>query len=515
MNTLNFSRYIFFSIVIVGLISILFTYPFLHYPYDEIAHLIAIDEMYHGATITTTTIQHERLIWHRLWARIFHIFHVGSYEMFSRAQIIHIIQTYIALFSVYYYSNVIIRNIFKNISVIVTAYLSLFSTIIWFTIFATYSVAYQQVWNMWYSVNYQITLPLFWYITALTLVVILEKTSKIKKFFFIFQISILSFFMIRVHVMEFLYYLMTMGVFFLIYSKAQFGLKIKHYIFGSVGVIVLIYVIQLFQLEKSQLFIYFDYEKFPLLYDKLMRLGALLIGKYNRSEYAINELMYFIFWVTMFSCLHIVLFYEKSKKILNLKMLIFIILTASFIFIPLNQFMGGLFSLITRLGVVNRFYYSSSLFVLLPIFFYYWSRFYKFKTIYVYIGIILVLLGVYFYSKFMNDNTKNYYKNIQSIQNSFYKKRVGFHLSSKDILRIGQILVKYEKKNTTTKKLCYFARADIAFVIKFIYHKKVYWKGRRKNPDYLLAYNKHKKNLNCNPILFKLPQGFPKYVPYR
>ena len=163
----NQNAIVYFLIISVGLLSVLFTNPFLRYPYDMIVHLIVIDNLYNHIN-ALEDIPESRIIWHSLWANIFTVFDIPSSKIILRAKIIHVSQTYIALFSLYYFSNVVIRNIFKEISQLSLRYLSLWSVVIWISIFATFSVHYQLVWNLWYSVNYQVTLPFFWEIALLS-----------------------------------------------------------------------------------------------------------------------------------------------------------------------------------------------------------------------------------------------------------------------------------------------------------------------------------------------------------
>ena len=76
----------------------------------------------------------------------------------------------------------------------------------------------------------------------------------------------------------------------------------------------------------------------------------------------------------------------------------------------------------------------------------------------------------------------------------------------------------YYTKNKTNKKSLYYARPDIAFVIKYIYRKKVFWKGRYPNPEYIKLYNKSIKNKEHKKyyrILFEIPSEFPKYERYK
>ena len=241
MNLINKNNRLFYFIILLGCITLLYSNPFLRYPYDMFHHLIVMDDIYMQlihpiekvvgiwandiyiliptGEMEPLTLIRPRYLWHYMWAEIFFYLDIGSTQMFLRAKIIHVTQTIISLASIYYFSNVVLRNIFKNIPSYTLKWVSLWSVIIWLTIFATFSAAYHQVWIMWYSLNYQITLLLFWYMLGLTLVLLLEKTSWKTKFFFIFQILLLSRFMIQVHSMEFLYYLMHIALLGLVFKS--------------------------------------------------------------------------------------------------------------------------------------------------------------------------------------------------------------------------------------------------------------------------------------------------------
>jgi len=394
-------------------------------------------------------------------------------------------------------------------------YLSLWSTFIWLTIFATASGTYHQVWMMWYSINYQIALPLFWYMTALTLVLLLEETSVWEKLFFITQILLLSRIILQIHSMEFLYYLMYMAIFGIIYIDKVY-LFIKKYFYLFIPIVLGIgYFIKNYQPEHSKIFEYLSWEKLPALYEKIMYSGAILLGGYNRAFASINELMYVIAIISIPFIFYILfLSYYKKQHTINVRMLLFIGLTSLFVLIPLYQFSGGLFGMITHTMVVNRLYYSASLFVVLPIIGYYFAQNYQIKLRYIHLFLALTLVLVYIFSKNSIMVNHNYYKNIQSIKNSFYEKRVGFNLSQEQINTVGKLIKAYEQNNHAGKEIKFYVRADIAFVIKYIYHKNVYWEGRSRNPDYRKIYEENKSNSKYHHILFELPKGFPTYSPY-
>ena len=263
----------FYFLLTLGLITILFTHPFLKYPFDMFTHLIRIDKYYE-----VTDIPKGREIWHFFWAKFFHFFSIPNSEIFLRAKIIHVLQTYIAFFSVFFFSKVVIRNIFKEIDKTILNYLSLWSVIIWFSIFATYSENYQQVWNLWYSVNYQITLPLFWYITALTVIYIFRRNIYYKKNIFYYSNT----FDFKINLTSAFY-----GIFILSYVSFIFGIvyldKIyyffKKYFYIAIPIILtIIYFIKNYQPEKSKIFNYLDINKLSLLYHDIMTQGNDLIS---------------------------------------------------------------------------------------------------------------------------------------------------------------------------------------------------------------------------------------------
>ena len=502
----NREKLIHYSIFFIIFLFILISNPFLRYPYDMYHHLIRIDRY-----DTITVIPLGREAWHFIWAKILHFLAIPTSEIFLRAKIIHITQTLIAFLSIFYFSKIAIRNIFKSIDKNRLFYLSLWSTITWFVIFATYSVHYHLVWNLWYSVNYQITLPLFWYMTALTLQLFWEEKSYYIKAFYIVQILILARIILQIHSMEFLYYLMYLCVFAVFYIK-NIVYIITRYFYISVPIILSIgYFIKNYQPEHSAIFNYFSIEKLPILWQRIEKEGGWLIGGFNRSSAAINELMYLIGILGVIALILVYIFKTELYQDIDKKKFLFFITTALFLLIPLYQYSAGLFSVITRWNVTNRFYYSSSIFLLFPVFVYIIQRYFR-KTSLKTFNILMVILFVliFSYSKYFDTLHHNFYKNIQSIYDSVFTTKYSFHLNDQQIKKIGDIIQKIESKQYQ-KPIRYYARADIVFVIKYIYRKPVFYYKRRANPDYIQKYEeaKHQKDLPFTPILIEIPKGFP------
>ena len=528
--------FIFYIFITFGLIAVLFSTPFLRYPFDMFYHLIVIDDLYNklvhpiekltgiwtnGMFVMIPTGEHEeivlakgRFIWHYGWAYLFYLLEIDSTQIILRAKIIHVIQTWISLFSIYYFSNVVIRNIFKGIDGLTLKCISLWSLLIWITIFATFSQTYQQVWMMWYSINYQITLPLFWYMLGLTIVLFLEVTSWKIKLFFTLQILILSRFILQAHSMEFLYYLMHLAIFSLIFIDKIYFIFKKYFYLLIPMLVAIIYIAKHYQPEHSPLLTYLSIEKLPALYSKIMESGLWLLNGHNRAYASINELIYFILYFSIFFILY--LLWKKYRKIesnINIRVLFFVLLGSLFVLIPLYQFSGGLFSMITRMNVVNRFYYSATIFVLIPIFTYAIFTHYKLRYTNTFIAFTVITVAIF--SKYSNVMNHNYYHNLHSIKNSFKEQKVGFNLSEKQIQTIKEKVQFYEHNNTPQKAIKYYARADIAFVLKYMYKKNVHWEGRFGGMNYKKNYNQHKDNQTFQHILFEIPDGFPSFVPYK
>jgi hypothetical protein len=108
----------------------------------------------------------------------------------------------------------------------------------------------------------------------------------------------------------------------------------------------------------------------------------------------------------------------------------------------------------------------------------------------------------------------NYYKNVVSIVNSFDKKKVGFHLTERHIEEIANRVRRYERNRKSEKPVKYFAREDIAFVLKYMLHKNVYWISRGANLNFKERYEKEKRNKKIDAVLFETPAGFPVYKPF-
>jgi hypothetical protein len=490
-------------------------HPFLKYPFDMYHHLLWINDYYHSNKTPESSVY----FWHYCWAKIFEILNLDNTKLFTRAYIIHYMQTIITYFSIYYFSYTFNKFTFLKANKLNLHILSAWATLIWFTIYATESVGFHLVWIQWYSVNYQISLPLTLLSTALFFNFLFNKNGKY--FYLVFYILITAI-VLSIHSAEFVYFLMYLALLIAIYLDKIF-IFLKTNKLTSIIIFILLSII-LFYLDKiiplisyrmPKLLTFILNNNYQGLWNTILAEGDFIVQLLSRAKDSFNELMV-VSLCLLIPILLISLYLKKKKEHINLRFIIFLALSSLFVLIPMYQISAGIASTLTYKLIVNRFYYSSTIFLVIPIFAYLALYiFKKEKSILTSAVIALTVLGTFIYSRYAIATQQNYYKNIQSIKNAWNERKVGFNLSNKNINYIGKKIKKYEQKNSTNA--IYFAREDIAFILKYIYKKRVYlpirWRGNKLGKNfYIKAY---KKDNNQTKILFTTPKGFPKYEPYK
>jgi len=510
------SEKFFYLLLLATLISIFFTYPFLKYPYDMFSHLQWIDEQNNIAS------PGKKYIWHHLWAQFFQFFDIKQTDIFLRAQVIHYVQSLAAFLMLFYASKLFMRNLFVTISSNTLNYLAYWATLIWFTTFSTASEYHHQVWILWYSINYQITLPMTLLAAGLTISFFFEPVSHKNKIIKVLSIVLLLYTILRIHAMEFLYFMMYMGVLVLVYLD-KLMVVWKKYIYLSFPLSLLfIYVaiqlidnIKTYAYRASPIFEYLSFEKLPLLMEKIRAEGSMVVWHYSRVSFTLNEMIYLsLAAATLLVVIAIYRRFRSAPVYIKFRLALFLFITSLFVLIPVFQYTAGFASLLTYTTIVWRFYFSSLLFLAIPSFIFYLFSIVKFKNILILnVTIAVIIASTFFYSKYNLESQQNYYKNVISIKNAFDKEKMSFNLSKKEIINIGAELEQYEAENMSGKPIYYYARDDIAFVIKFIYRKNVMY-HRRGSINYQKSYQKH-NNPKYTPVLFQVPEYFPEYYRFR
>ena len=358
--------------------------------------------------------------------------------------------------------------------------------------------------------------------TGLTISLIFESSLYKTKLIQALIIILLSYIVLRIHAMEFIYFLMFMSVLILVYID-KIILTWKKYIYISLPLTLLsLYVliqaiehIKTYAYRKSPIFDYLSFEKLPQLLEKIRSNGQVITQHYNKASFTLNELIYVsLVAISIFLIIVTFRYYKKYPVDVNIRFVIFLFITSFFILIPVFQYTSGLASLLTYKTIAYRFYFSSLLFLALPASIFYIFKLFRLSNIWMLnLGIFLIILCTFLYSKYDIGHYQNYYKNIISIKNSFNQKKIGFNLSKENIEVIGKKLKYYGSLNKTKKQEYYYARDDIAFVIKFIYRKQVLY-SRRGSWDYIKSYYEH-NNTKYTPVLFEIPKEFPTYTRFR
>ena len=512
--------YLLFAATLAALCCL--THPFMKYPFDIFRHLLMFDDFYSHTDKVPHVTKH---YWHYTWVQLFHLLHIDNTQIFFRARLVHAVQVFISFIAVFYFSKTLLRNLFHTISPLQTNYLAYWATLIWFTIFATFSEGYHLVWIEWYSVTYQITLPFTLLITGWTISLLYEAAPVRKKILLITGIVLVSFVILAIHSMEYIYYLMYLCVLALVHLDKIVALAKRHF-WISVGIlsgVVLLFwnihtLIHVVSYREPPLLHYLSFDKLPLLWEKILRDGHFVATRLSRAHASFNEL--YILSLLLITITAVTVFLRllmHKTRIVQPRLLTFVAITSFFVFIPVTDMTAGIGAILTHVNLVNRFYYSSLLFLAVPVTVFYFLRLAdKDRILIVNMAVALLLSSTYLYSKYDIGHRQNYYRNIQSIKNAFDERKIGFQLSPEQIAVIGKHLARIKQENPQ-KQYYFYAREDIAFVLKYVYAQKVYlpkhWNGRAIDVNrYIQAYHRSKED---NKILFSVPEGFPDYAPYR
>ncbi len=490
------------------------------YPFDMYTLLEWIEPYYSN----NWHIPHGRNLWKFIWGKFFYLLHIDNTQIFLRAQIIHTIQSLISFFSVYFFSKVVLRKLFKDIEPLYAKFLAYWATVIWFVIFATFSVGQHLVWMQWYSVNYQITLPLTLLATGLVISIIYDDVSSVRKVYYTIFFLFLSYLIVNMHVMEYLYFLMYMSALTLVNIDKIFRYAKKHPLYFIIPIVTAALVLyfaypylQKLEFKNARILHFLTPETISQLPAQIIKDGHFQLSKFNRAFASMNELIYLSLGLLLVMVLYVALRYKQEKQV-HLRLFGFFTITSVFVLIPVNLYTAGFFSLLLNTPfTLNRLYYSSTIYMVVPAFSYlFLNAVRKRSVITLNLSIVLIVLGTFIYSRYNIAHSQNFYKNIQSVKNSFSREKVGFNLSDEQIKQIGAILQQIEKEKGT-KRLYFYAREDIAYVLKRVYRRSVYVPNTRngrilKTDFYIDAF---KRSTYKNKVLFPVPKGFPDYEPYR
>lgn len=506
---------LYYILIGVSLVFILLSNPFLKIPYDPLDHLMRIASLHDEGTCFVFWPEDIRLryFWHHMWADLFKI--SGINDFFVWAKIIHAFQFLLAFGAVIYFSRTAIRLLLNAKETIHVKFLSFFSVVFWFIGNGTFSIAYQQAWIMWYSVTYQgLTIPLFWYVTALTLKLFFEDTTDKKKVFFVLQIAATSFIIAKAHSMELLYYFVNLVIILLISMKRLLGLKHKKVLllYIPLGVCMLLFmtVVVRYSMPEQVPFLKLlsAHETIGQTFQKINTLGHDIISqKLSRFPDSFSE-------ATLISLISAVMFriycfFQKGNSFSLNRGIFDYLLVSSLLFslIPVVPFLAGLGGYLTNEGVIYRFFFASPWFVFLPFLTYTLltrinNRISLYKVIFANaLIIILIILS----SHYLLFNTV--YGNVKSIIISLDRDKVGVQYSKDDIDVLREIIMSHDGQNKGKPDI-YYIRGDLAYLVRGIFRKYAYAGRLSHLPKQSFFDSGLDKKYNLIDVA--LPENFPK-----
>lgn len=504
IKKIPFEEKLYYSIILLITIFIFFTNPFLKIPYDMWQHLILINSLYQTGenyTFYPENIWHSQYAWHYIWARIFRLFLVEDF--FLRAKIIHVTQFLFSFYVMLYVSKVYIRNLFTSINEIATNWLSLFSVIIWFTIFGTNGTYYQQSWIMWYSINYQVTVVLYWLCTAIAIKLFFETSTH--KFFLIFILLSSLTFILLWHAMEFIYFLLFIILLIMVlFNKTSSFIHRRKAVAVTLLTVLIITIILLPDIFKIILrtpkFWELVYNRDYYAFLKEIISQGMLLMSLNRASSSFNSLVIISFIALTLMTTFVIVCRNET---INKQCFFLLLFTSTLFFIPFMPITGGIAGIIVDVSIVSRFIFSSTVFLVVPCACYYF--FHKRKHI-VYLSIILVLIISLLSSKYLPGRQHIYYDNVKSIFLSLFPSKVCIQYNKGDITLICEELSKMTENRHPTKPYLFYAKGDISCIISGIF-KYCVFSIDGKSISTKAQFDTMDKYIK---IVFDTPTKFPK-----
>jgi hypothetical protein len=421
--------------------------------------------------------------WYLVWAYIFRLFDVA--DIFTFATVIHRTQFILCCVMVYIAAKQIFSALLPLKSTIVEennwlSSMALSSVLVWLTMIGTFSF-FQQAWIMWYSVNYQITLPMLLLSISLCVNLLALQQSREQ---LIFKISVVALLMIGIyafHAAELAYLILYFPILILCFGT-QYKYNLKYILIALIlGGVIVATAVKLYTGQVPALVTYIMNGQHSKILTDINAKGI-----YNAvdggNRYAANWNELYRLSVYMFGLLGVVGLVAWSRMrvqltdrfktdLVNRRVFGFLILSLVFCFIPTFKYSSGLASLITYDAIVNRFYYASFAFVALPLVGYLLCT--RVKIIKHPAGVIvaslLTMLCVFFYSSIFNKNGV-YYSNVKSITKSILSKKIDVGMSDEAIKNISDQLQAAEKKYTKDEFM-YCGTYENMHVVYYIFNK--------------------------------------------
>lgn len=465
LNSNNIYRLVFWSIVVAGIVFIMMSHPMMKLRFDIWQHLGSIDDL-----VINPKADIPKSNWYATWATLFRT--LGIQDIRHHAVIIHRTQFLLSCVAIYLSASYLFTALlFKkeqygnNNQKQWTSSLALSSMLVWLTVIGTVST-FQQAWIMWYSVNYQITLPFLFLAMALLINAAIVKQAQTTIYIKIAAGLTLLLLVFLFHAAELFYLLIYMLAVLVFYSTQKNIKKIAIIIFV---IALLIWIGSHFYVGRvPEIVNLLQTNQSGKVVDLIQEYGKYNIEGGNRYEANWNAL----YAICVFCAIPILVINHSSKDTLDSKVLYTVLASLVFCFIPTFKLSSGITSLFYSADILNRLYFASLLFILPSLLVYLvLNKTEKFKSPIYLLLLVIGLMGLTaIYSRYFN-NAGTYFQNINSIRNSLKPDKVGIDLPVAEIESIGRQIQAAEKKYGADG-VHFCADYDKAHIVWFIYRQK-------------------------------------------
>lgn len=481
IQTGNGYSIIFWIFIVGGLLLILSSFPMMKLGFDIWDHVRYLRLAVEDPSLIATLPKKQ---WYLVWASLFRLLDVT--DIFTYATVIHRTQFILCCVMVYIAAKQLFSALLPLKSTIADennwlSSMALSSVLVWLTMIGTFSF-FQQAWIMWYSVNYQITLPMLFLTISLCVNLLAIQQSREQ---LIFKASIVALLLIGIyefHAAELAYLLFYFPILILCFG-AQYKYKLK-YVCAAVflGVIIIAMAVKFYTEQVPALITHIMHGQYSKIFADINTKGTYnTVHGGNRYAANWNELyrlsVYILGilgmagWVgRLRSSAQLVDWFACDQ--VNRRVFSFLILSLVFCFIPTFKYSSGLASLITYDAIVNRFYYASFAFLAIPLLGYFLCTHIK----YLYHPIVLVSISLsimfctFIFSAKIN-NTNVYADNVKSIARSILDKKINIGMSDAKIEDISTQLREAEKKYKV-EEFIYCGTYDNLHVVYYVFNKK-------------------------------------------
>jgi hypothetical protein len=344
--------------VLLGLMVMfaLNSYPMLHDGYDWAYHLKTIvDRNYHPNNF-----------WHFQWAHVFSTLNIEDNNKI-RALIIHRTQTALTLLMLVGSAYMFLSTALKHVSRQTLWQLAMVASVVWMVTHGTYSspagephysARHVLSWLQWYSVTYQIALPMFFIASAAILKAVTAKVPSQTVWWSVITL-ITAYLIARIHAAELVYFLFTAGGIVLIYVVPGKSWRVLFMVTMALAVVLMLGLT--FTYRQPEIISLLHPSRWGELVARMNEFGHLLVGSnINRSETTWHSLSSVSLLAAVAS-----VFMAKDKDALRLALLV-VYSSALAIGIQIHH-SAGLLGLVIGEYVTWRFGFSTLLYLGIPL----------------------------------------------------------------------------------------------------------------------------------------------------